>query len=98
VGVNPTLINVRFVKPMDEELLLSLADRHRILVTMEENVKNGGFGEHVADFLLEQKRTENEFINVSLPDAFIEHGSVETLKKKFGLDADSIVERIMSRR
>lgn len=98
MGVDPTLVNVRFVKPIDRELIAAMADRHRIIVTMEENVKRGGFGEQVADFLLEQDKTENEFINISLPDTFIEHGSVEILKKKFGLDADSIAERIMDRR
>ena len=98
VGIIPTLVNVRFVKPMDETLLLSLADSHKILVTMEENVRIGGFGERVADFLLENHKTENEFINVALPDTFVEHGTIEILKKKFGLDADSIVERIVSRR
>lgn len=98
MGVDPTLVNVRFVKPIDRELIAAMADRHRIIVTIEENVKRGGFGEQVADFLLEQDKTENEFINISLPDTFIEHGSVEILKKKFGLDADSIAERIMDRR
>lgn len=97
-GIYPTVVNARFVKPLDEEALLSLADSHSIIVTMEENVKTGGFGERAADFLMEQGRYNIEFINISLPDVFVEHGSVGILKKKFGLDADSIVERILEKR
>ncbi len=97
-GVGPTVVNVRFIKPLDEELLLSLADSHRIFVTMEENVKTGGFGQQAAELLLKNGKTGAEFINISLPDVFVEQGDVEILKKKLGLDADSIVERILSRR
>lgn len=98
LGKNPTLVNVRFVKPMDEELLLSLADSHALLVTMEENVRIGGFGERAAELLLTKEKAKTGFLNISLPDAFIPQGSTEALRKKFGLDADSIVERILNTR
>lgn len=98
LGKNPTLVNVRFVKPMDEELLLSLADSHALLVTMEENVRIGGFGERAAELLLAKGKAKTGFLNISLPDAFVPQGSAEALRKKFGLDADSIVERILNTR
>jgi 1-deoxy-D-xylulose-5-phosphate synthase len=97
-GIEATLVNARFVKPLDEELFLSLADSHSLFVTMEENVKTGGFGERCAELLMERGKTPPAFLNVSLPDAFVEHGSVEVLKQKFKLDADSIVERILHER
>lgn len=97
IGVQPTVVNARFIKPLDRDLLLSLADNHSIIVTMEENVKTGGFGEQVAQLLLEEGKRQ-QFINVSLPDTFAEQGEVPILKKKFGLDADSIVERILTKR
>lgn len=97
IGVQPTVVNARFIKPLDKELLLSLADNHSIIVTMEENVKTGGFGEQVAQLLLEEGKRQ-QFINISLPDTFAEQGEVPILKKKFGLDADSIVERILTKR
>ena len=69
-GENPTLVNARFVKPLDEKLLSQLAEHHRIFVTMEENVATGGFGSQVADYM---RRTHPEVlvITIALPDSFI---------------------------
>ncbi|NLC20251.1 MAG: 1-deoxy-D-xylulose-5-phosphate synthase, partial [Clostridiales bacterium] len=69
------------------------AASHRLIITLEENVKSGGFGQKVADFLLETGR-QVKFINISAPDIFIEHGTVAELIRQLGLDCDSIVERI----
>jgi 1-deoxy-D-xylulose-5-phosphate synthase len=93
-GKKVTLVNARFVAPMDTELLGKLSMNHKLFVTLEENVKSGGFGQKVADYLCEARKQDVHLINISVPDLFIEHGSVSELHKRFGLDAQSIVERI----
>lgn len=92
-GISATCINARFVKPLDYELLTELSQDHSLLVTMEENVHNGGFGEQVTAWLKEQK-LEADILNISIPDTFVEHGSVEQLHRKLGLDAENILQRI----
>lgn len=91
-GENPTLVNARFVKPLDEKLLSQLAEHHRIFVTMEENVATGGFGSQVADYM---RRTHPEVlvITIALPDSFIEHGNPEKLKEKAGIDRISVYKK-----
>ena len=74
-GFSCTLVNARFVKPVDKDLILTLSRDHRLFVTMEENVKYGGFGEHVLDYLNEIG-SEASVLNISLPDDYIEHGNV----------------------
>jgi 1-deoxy-D-xylulose-5-phosphate synthase len=95
-GRNATLVNVRFVAPMDTELIDRLAESHKQFVTLEENVKSGGYGQKVADYLCENRKQDINLINISVPDQFIEHGGVNELHKRFGLDAQSIVERILN--
>ena len=95
-GISAALVNVRFVKPMDEELLGRLAGQCRLLVPMEENVKSGGFGEAVAGFAAEHGYTA-QVLPVCVPDMFVEQGSVDTLKKALKLDADSVCQRIKER-
>ena len=92
-GENPTLVNARFVKPLDEKLLSQLAEHHRIFVTMEENVATGGFGSQVADYM---RRTHPEVLvsTIALPDSFIEHGNPEKLKEKAGIDRISVYKKI----
>ena len=70
-GFSCTLVNARFVKPIDKDLIRELAKDHRLFVTMEENVKCGGFGEHVLDYLNEIG-SEASLLNISLPDDYIE--------------------------
>lgn len=93
-GYSVTLINARFVKPIDEECLESLSDTHYIYVTMEENVLNGGFGESVLRFVNSFDNKVN-VMNIAIPNLYVEHGSIEMLKKESGIDTDSIVERII---
>ena len=92
-GYNCTLVNARFVKPVDENMLLEIADIHDLVVTMEENVINGGYGERVTRFLAEQEKP-CRVINIAIPNVYVEHGSVTLLKKELGIDKDSIVKRI----
>ncbi|MEG1505614.1 MAG: transketolase C-terminal domain-containing protein, partial [Lachnospiraceae bacterium] len=95
IGYNCSLINSRFVKPIDEEMITNLSKEHRLFVTIEENVKNGGYGEKVTNYIKEAKLTA-DIINVALPDEYIEHGNVEVLRKEVMLDSDSIVKRIVT--
>jgi 1-deoxy-D-xylulose-5-phosphate synthase len=94
-GKEVTLVNVRFISPMDEELLHRLATTHAIWITLEENIRSGGFGEKVSSFLV-----DNEYQNItqriiSLPNQFIEHGDVAILKEKNGLDEVSVFKKIL---
>ena len=95
MGYGCTLVNARFVKPLDEKMIRTLQAEHKLLVTMEENVRSGGFGEAVLDYLNEIGSRVRS-INISLPDDYVEHGNVEILKADAGIDADSIVKRIVA--
>nr|WP_318684889.1 1-deoxy-D-xylulose-5-phosphate synthase [uncultured Acetatifactor sp.] len=92
-GFQVSLINGRFIKPIDEDALLDACADHRMIVSMEENVACGGYGEKLLDCMNRNGRT-NQYLNISLPDAYVEHGNVEVLKRDVGIDADSIAERI----
>lgn len=93
-GYCSTLVNMRFVKPFDEKLLMKLALTHKYFVTLEENVQNGGFGEGVLRFV-NASGLSVKVQNIAVPNMFVEHGAVSVLKKEIGLDADSIVKRIL---
>ncbi|MGN0386882.1 MAG: 1-deoxy-D-xylulose-5-phosphate synthase [Lachnospiraceae bacterium] len=95
-GLPCSIINVRFVKPFDTEMLKKAADEHDLLVTMEENVLSGGFGEHVMAYL-ENAGYSKKFLPIAIPDRYVEHGNVEALKKELGMDAESIVQRIFDK-
>ena len=92
-GRRVSLVNARFAKPIDEEAVLEACAEHKLLVTMEENVFCGGFGEKVLD-LVNRKGMHCRVMNICIPDAYVEHGNVELLKKKVGIDGESIVEKI----
>lgn len=93
-GIKVTLVNVRFISPIDKQILQSLATKHKIYVTLEENVKSGGYGQAVADYLCEARLSGVRLLNISVPNQYIEHGGVNELHQRFGLDAASIVDRI----
>lgn len=84
-GISAAIVNVRFAAPADEEMLREAAG-YELVVTMEENVARGGFGEMTADYL-KQHGAKGKFLNIALPDQFIEHGTPEELKKIYGIDA-----------
>lgn len=92
-GFAVSLINARFAKPIDEEIVEEACGEHELIVTLEENVSCGGYGEKVLD-CMNRKGLRNRYLNISLPDAYIEHGNVELLKQEIGIDAESIVKRI----
>lgn len=97
-GYSCSLVNARFVKPFDEELLLKLQKNHKLLVTLEENVQSGGFGEHVLEFMNTNGDGSMEVLNIAIPDVYVEHGNVELLRKETGIDADGIIGKIIDRK
>jgi 1-deoxy-D-xylulose-5-phosphate synthase len=87
--LDASLVNMRFIKPLDEELVLALASRHRALVTIEENAIQGGAGSAVGE-LLAAEGLEIPLLQLGIPDRFIEHGSRDTCLTAAGLDAASL--------
>jgi len=95
-GYSVSLINARFVKPIDEDALTEACMFHELIVTLEENVASGGYGEKVLEFL-NSHNMNNDYLGISIPDAYVEHGNVEELKKEIGIDAEGIVRRICAK-
>ena len=95
-GYRASIINARFIKPIDEEAVLSACEDHDMIVTMEENVLSGGFGEKVLTCLNDHEK-QIKCVMAAIPDAYVEHGNVELLKKEIGLDAASITEKILEK-
>lgn len=90
-----SVINLRFASPIDYEAVRKAAGTHQLLAVMEENVASGGVGEHIQAWMM-QNRINTRIIRISLPDSYIEHGSVECLKQHVGIDARSVFERIFA--
>ena len=95
LGYQCSLINARFVKPLDEEMIQEIAADHKLIVTMEENVQNGGFGEHVLSYV-NQCSLPIRVICVAISDEYVEHGNVDILRKETGIDTDSVLKKIIS--
>ena len=98
MGYQCSLINARFVKPLDTELIEELSQEHELLVTMEENVISGGFGEHVVRYMNERsgENPQMKVLNIAIPDEYVEHGNVEILRKEIGIDKESVVKKIVA--
>ncbi len=95
-GITPTIINGRFIKPIDEEAVKTACAAHKLIVTLEENVAAGGYGEAVASYM-KQEGLHNDLYLVAIPDRFIEHGSIDQLKQEIHMDAPAIAEGILER-
>ena len=89
-GYRCSLANGRFVKPFDRKMVSRLAKNHRLIVTMEENVLQGGYGLAVTAFIHENY-PEVKVLNIAIPDAYVEHGNVSILREGLGIDSDSII-------
>ena len=92
-GYDSTLVNARFVKPFDTDMVDRLCKTHGLIVTLEENVLQGGFGLEVTAYIHEH-HPEIQVLNIALPDAYVEHGNVSILRQGLGIDSDSILERL----
>lgn len=95
-GYACSLINARFVKPIDEQAIEAACAEHKLLVTLEENVASGGYGEKVREFL-DRIEAGRELLTICIPDEYVEHGNVELLKQEIGIDAESITKRVITR-
>ncbi len=93
-GFSCSVINARFVKPIDTEILNEAVKKHYLIVTMEENVASGGFGEKVRSYL-DENAPDVKLITIHIPDEYVEHGNVEILRKEVGIDAETIERRIL---
>ena len=93
--LDATVANMRFVKPIDRELILQLAAEHSLLVSVEENVLIGGAGAEVARVLEDAGSTVN-FVRIGLPDRFIDHGDQALLLAETGLDKNGILQKVHS--
>jgi 1-deoxy-D-xylulose-5-phosphate synthase len=92
-GLHATVINARFAKPLDDELICCLAAEKQFLVTAEEGTEAGGFGALVAA-LLQDRKIPTSILRIAVPDRVIPHGAPNLLHAKYGLDADGIVEKV----
>lgn len=92
-GYACSIINARFVKPIDAEILNEAVKDHSLIVTMEENVASGGFGEKVREYL-DESGYQGSLLTISIPDEYVEHGNVDILREEVGIDAYSIQRRI----
>ena len=95
-GINLTILDARFAKPLDENIIWQLATDHEAVITIEEG-SIGGFGSHVSQFLAEKNLLDNnlKFRSMILPDRFIDHDKPEKMYKYAGLDSESIESKVM---
>jgi 1-deoxy-D-xylulose-5-phosphate synthase len=91
--INATVVNMRFIKPLDIKLIRDLGSSHKLLVTLEENTISGGAGSAVLEVISEYD-LKCQSLRIGIPDKFVEQGSQEQLRKKYGLDAASIIKSI----
>ncbi|AGB40536.1 1-deoxy-D-xylulose-5-phosphate synthase [Halobacteroides halobius DSM 5150] len=94
-GIDLTVVNSRFVKPLDQELILNLAQQFDTIFTIEEHVLQGGFGSAVTELLIDNN-LKLDVARIGLPDKFIEHGTQQELKAKYGLDVAGIKSKVKS--
>ena len=92
-NINPTIVNARFLKPMDEELLHDLLKNHSKVVTIEDNVISGGFGSRINKFIIDNNYNV-KIENIGIPDKFVEHGNVDELFETIGMSDEQIANRI----
>lgn len=92
-GLPCSLVNGRFVKPVDTAVVDALVKNHRYLITLEENVLRGGYGEQITDYV-QKHYPDVKVIHIALPDAYVEHGNVSVLRSDLGIDSDSIMEKL----
>ena len=93
-GRKVSLVNARFVKPIDEEAVKKACKGHKLIVTMEENILSGGYGEAVRQYA-DSIKTKAKLLNIAIPDTFVEHGKPAELMQMLHMDAQGITEQIM---
>ena len=94
-GIKATAVDGRFAKPLDTELIIDIARRTKYIVTVEENVVNGGFGSRVASLLQRAGLSDVRLKSIGIPDEFVEHGTQAILRAKYNLDREGIVRQTL---
>jgi len=94
-GIEATVVNARFAKPLDAELIINIASRIKRLVTIEENTTSGGFGNSVVELLQQSGVSDIQLKSIGIPDEFVEQGSQAVLRAKYGLDAEGITKQVL---
>ena len=92
-GIKVGVVNCRFIKPIDESMLLELANRYEVFLTVEDNTVVGGFGSGVLEFLAKHN-IQKRVINLGVPDMFIEHGNQNLLRNLVGIDKEGIIKAV----
>lgn len=92
-GIEPTIVNARFLKPIDESILRDIFNNHKYIVTIEDNVIIGGFGSRINKFLIDNNY-DNKILNIALEEEFIPHGDINSLYEAYGLSAKCIAQKI----
>ncbi|MCQ2498234.1 MAG: 1-deoxy-D-xylulose-5-phosphate synthase [Lachnospiraceae bacterium] len=96
-GLKCSIVNARFIKPVDEFAIEWAAKNHKLVVTLEENVLSGGYGEKVREVFDDIEEKTSELVTIALPDEYVEHGNVDILKKELMIDSKGITDTILSR-
>ena len=94
-GIEATVVNARFAKPLDSELIVDLASRIKRMVTVEENALSGGFGNSVVDLLQKSGVSDIQVKSIGIPDEFVEQGTQAVLRSKYSLDAKGITKQVL---
>ena len=95
-GTEVTVVNARFAKPLDKELILELVRNHKLLVTVEDHVLMGGFGSAVLELVSDEREDSSKIVRMGIPDRFIEHGPRNLILKNLGLDKDGIADKFIA--
>ncbi|MBC8429747.1 MAG: 1-deoxy-D-xylulose-5-phosphate synthase [Dehalococcoidia bacterium] len=95
-GIEATVVNARFVKPLDSELIIDLAGRIKRLITVEENALSGGFGSSVVDLLQKSGMSDIRVKSIGIPDEFVEQGTQAILRSQYSLDAKGIAQEVLN--
>ncbi len=93
-GIKCSLVNARFVKPIDTDYIHAASKTHKLFVTMEENVATGGYGEKVRKYI-DENRIDASVLSIAIPDKFVTHGSVDQLYKELSMDPESVANRVL---
>ncbi|HHT9115089.1 MAG: 1-deoxy-D-xylulose-5-phosphate synthase [Planctomycetes bacterium] len=95
-GVEVTVVNARFAKPLDKALILDLVRNHKLIVTVEDHALMGGFGSAVLELVTEEREDAGKVVRMGIPDRFIEHGPRNLILKNIGLDEDGIADKFIA--
>lgn len=96
-GYSVTLVNARFIKPLDKECIDRLIKNHQLIVTLEENMLSGGYGERVSRYIMDSGHQGTQTLNLGINDVYVGHGNAERLKQDLGLDPEAIAAKMIER-